>query len=40
MMLGNGSIDVLLIVGSITGERGEWTGDLVEQRLGLRAIIE
>jgi hypothetical protein len=40
MVLTNGTIDVSLIVGSIAGEGGEWTWDLVEQRLDLRAIFD
>src|SRR5918995_5476476 len=39
MMLSNSVIDVGLIIGSIADERGEWTCDLVEQRLNLRAIL-
>jgi hypothetical protein len=39
-MLADGAVDTRLIVGSITGEGRKWTGDLVEQRLNLRAIIK
>ena len=40
MTLCDGPIDILLVVGAIADEGGEWTGDLVEQGLGLRAIID
>jgi len=40
MTLGDATVDALLIVGSIACEGGEWTGDLVEQGLDLRAIID
>jgi hypothetical protein len=33
MARGDGAVDAGLIVGSIADERGEWTGDLIEQRL-------
>ena len=39
MLLGDSAVSVRLIVGSIADEGGEWTGDLVEQRLDLRAIV-
>jgi len=39
MAFADGIVDTRLIVGSITGERREWAGDLVEQRIDLRAII-
>ena len=29
-----------MIVGTITGEGGEWTWDLIEQGFNLRAIID
>ena len=40
MVLADGAVDTRLIVGSITGEGREWTCDLVEQGLNLRAIID
>jgi hypothetical protein len=40
MTLGDGIVDVLLIVGSIANKRGEWSCDLVEQGPNLRAIID
>ena len=40
MTLGDGAMDALLIVGSLTGECGEWTWDLVEQGPDLRTIID
>jgi hypothetical protein len=40
MALGDGAGDTSLIVGAIAGERGEWTGDLIEQGPNLRAIID
>jgi hypothetical protein len=40
MVLANGAVDVSLIVGSITDERGEWVCDLVEQWPDLRAIFD
>jgi hypothetical protein len=39
MTLCDGPVDILLVVGSIAAEGGEWTGDLVKQCLDLRAII-
>jgi hypothetical protein len=39
MVLADGAVDTRLIVGAITGEGRKWTGDLVEQGLNLRAII-
>jgi len=39
MLLGDSAVNVRLIVRSIADEGGEWTGDLVEQRLDLRAIV-
>ena len=39
-MLGDDVVDARLIVGSVTDERREWSRDLVEQGLNLRAIID
>jgi hypothetical protein len=38
--LGDSAIDTGLVVGSITGEGSEWSCDLAEQGLDLRAIID
>ena len=40
MVLGDGVVDARLIVGSVTDERREWSRDLVEQGLNLRAIVD
>ena len=40
MVLDNATVDASLIIGSIANQGGEWTWDLVEQRLDLRAIID
>ena len=40
MVLADSAVDTRLIVGTITGEGGKWTGDLVKQRLDLRAIVD
>jgi hypothetical protein len=40
MAFSDAVVDASLIVGSITGEGGEWTGDLVEQGFNLRAVID
>jgi hypothetical protein len=37
MALGDSAVDASLIVGSITDEGGDWTCDLVEQRIDLGA---
>ena len=39
MALGDGVIDARLVIGSVANEGGKWAGDLVEQGLDLRAII-
>jgi hypothetical protein len=40
LVLGDSGVDAGLIVGSIADEGGEWTGNLVEQRLDQRAILD
>jgi hypothetical protein len=40
MLLGDGAVNVRLIVRSITDEGSEWVCDLSEQGLDLRAIID
>jgi hypothetical protein len=40
MAFGDSIVDAGLIIGSMADERGEWTWDLVEQGLNLRAIID
>jgi Ni,Fe-hydrogenase III small subunit len=40
MALGDSVVDAGLVVGSVTNQRREWTGDLVEQGPNLRAIID
>jgi hypothetical protein len=39
MAFGDLAVDASLIVGSIADERREWSCDLIEQHLDLRAII-
>jgi hypothetical protein len=40
MTLDDDTVDVLLIVGPVACKGGDWIGDLVKQRLNLRAIID
>jgi len=40
MALGDRAIDAGLVIGTIAGEGGEWSWDLVKQGLDLRSIIE
>jgi hypothetical protein len=40
MALADGAVDTRLIVGTITGEGGEWNCDLIGQRFDLRAIVD